>query len=177
MEGKTGGRIRKDLTNGSFRSKDAVRRRKRLRRRTIGIYAKAAAWYVPLKKIIRLPSSLIRHAQCWTPETTVPIWYADDGAPCHGIREEPRARGHKLKASGQSELQYGGFFGQLRSISPVCGLATWCRKPCGKASLDELHGYILAAANDKRPLLVYAHYRKIEVISDFRKIYYSIEKT
>ena len=25
--------------------------------------------------------------------------------------------------------------------------------------------------------LVYAHYRKIEVISDFRKIYYSIEKT
>ena len=43
--------------------------------------------------------------------------------------------------------------------------------------LDELHGYILAAANDKRPLLVYAHYRKIEVISDFRKIYYSIEKT
>lgn len=58
--------------------------------------------------------------------------------------------------------------------------ADWQRdvgKPCGKASLDELHGYILAAANDKRPLLVYAHYRKIEVISDFRKIYYSIEKT
>ena len=51
------------------------------------------------------------------------------------------------------------------------------RNPCGKASLDELHGYILAAANDKRPLLVYAHYRKIEVIFDFRKIYYSIEKT
>lgn len=53
-----------------------------------------------------------------------PSGIADVGAPCQGIREEPRARGHKLKASGQSELQYGGFFGQLRLISPVCGLAT-----------------------------------------------------
>lgn len=50
--------------------------------------------------------------------------HADDGAPRQGVREEHRARGHRIKDGGLLKLRYGGFFGQLRLIPPAYRLVT-----------------------------------------------------